>query len=550
MKKCSKCGTQMDDDFMFCPNCGYEYDKKNICPHCNKEVKDDNRFCPYCGGKIKEDKICPNCGKANDSENNFCDVCGYNFNYNNNIVTNNQGLTNQPTKVKQPKQHLKLESNNKFKNIFQTVLYVFILLFTLSTALSLIFAPIYKEETEIINQKISLDCNFYDISEAGFKLLLGYNADDANDELNEIYEYIEENPSIAFSLKQLEKLLQKHNYILLEIASEPEAKGYVQTSYVQGTYLLIHALLILAVIVLLFVIFGFTLSKLIKLIKHMVSKENDVEHNNKIIIKLLIPVIVMSLFAGTVLNVESITSIRHSGIFIAVFVFSLFTLIVHLIYELLIKQRKFEILPLITHTVTISFVIVLMAICMTSVYRFVLVDYDGVGTIKGMAIFSMLDNLISEQSSVYYSYQKIDTIIEAMYDIRLLSNSDILTSYAQYIFTSNEVCLEHMSLVIFILIECAMAITCGISMAVYLNNNITNLVKNESKKMSIIPLFIALGASLINIVLNIISCIKDDGRMSAVPIILFIIEGCLVAFTFVIRFIYKKQTNKQIDNNN
>ena len=62
--RCSACGTLMESDAMFCPNCGAQKDSpkepelvteaepgKVICPGCKKQV-DPKAFCSFCGTKL------------------------------------------------------------------------------------------------------------------------------------------------------------------------------------------------------------------------------------------------------------------------------------------------------------------------------------------------------------------------------------------------------------------------------------------------------------------------------------------------------------------
>ena len=66
MKECINCKTQLEDDELFCHECGTKQElnetesqaevKEDIplkkCPQCGKEIEDDSDFCPYCGSKI------------------------------------------------------------------------------------------------------------------------------------------------------------------------------------------------------------------------------------------------------------------------------------------------------------------------------------------------------------------------------------------------------------------------------------------------------------------------------------------------------------------
>ena len=47
------------------------------CPNCGEEIDDDSIFCPECGMKSSDlFKECPNCGKQIDVDSEFCNYCG------------------------------------------------------------------------------------------------------------------------------------------------------------------------------------------------------------------------------------------------------------------------------------------------------------------------------------------------------------------------------------------------------------------------------------------------------------------------------------------
>ena len=84
---CPTCCEQVDDDALFCNNCGAKMPVKLLpgmvlCPHCNKAVREGIRFCTNCGGSMVEEpkpegKECPNCGwTTTDMSLMFCDKCG------------------------------------------------------------------------------------------------------------------------------------------------------------------------------------------------------------------------------------------------------------------------------------------------------------------------------------------------------------------------------------------------------------------------------------------------------------------------------------------
>ena len=69
---CETCGEQVDEDDLYCNNCGAKMPVKvlpgmELCPHCNKAVRAGIRFCTNCGKPMQEEekpkvKECPSCG--------------------------------------------------------------------------------------------------------------------------------------------------------------------------------------------------------------------------------------------------------------------------------------------------------------------------------------------------------------------------------------------------------------------------------------------------------------------------------------------------------
>ncbi len=49
----------------------------NACPHCNDPVEDDEIFCSNCGKKLKTK--CPSCQTVNSVDAKFCKRCGFHF---------------------------------------------------------------------------------------------------------------------------------------------------------------------------------------------------------------------------------------------------------------------------------------------------------------------------------------------------------------------------------------------------------------------------------------------------------------------------------------
>ena len=58
MKKYPNCGTQLNDDALFCTECGNQIPQGNVCPHCGALVNDGDIFCQNCGKNIVKNGIC------------------------------------------------------------------------------------------------------------------------------------------------------------------------------------------------------------------------------------------------------------------------------------------------------------------------------------------------------------------------------------------------------------------------------------------------------------------------------------------------------------
>lgn len=63
-KVCSACGAPLEEDAMFCTNCGTKVSEevrveeeesvKKVCKNCGAELEDGNRFCMNCGTPIED----------------------------------------------------------------------------------------------------------------------------------------------------------------------------------------------------------------------------------------------------------------------------------------------------------------------------------------------------------------------------------------------------------------------------------------------------------------------------------------------------------------
>lgn len=98
VKKCEKCGAEVDAGAAFCNACGApmpvsaEGSEKNLskCPSCGQMVPAGMRFCTNCGAPmqtvaqqqetlaeaVSPANTCPNCGSEISENTAFCTECG------------------------------------------------------------------------------------------------------------------------------------------------------------------------------------------------------------------------------------------------------------------------------------------------------------------------------------------------------------------------------------------------------------------------------------------------------------------------------------------
>lgn len=70
--KCPKCGTEIEENKKFCPECGEKIG--TFCKECGVKVEKNQKFCPECGAS--QIFICPQCKKEINENSKFCPECG------------------------------------------------------------------------------------------------------------------------------------------------------------------------------------------------------------------------------------------------------------------------------------------------------------------------------------------------------------------------------------------------------------------------------------------------------------------------------------------
>ena len=90
MKKCPNCGVQLNDDCLFCTECGNPIPQGDVCPQCGAIINEGSVFCENCGKRLDETKSdsqaetisentqkkCPHCGTLVNDDDVFCENCG------------------------------------------------------------------------------------------------------------------------------------------------------------------------------------------------------------------------------------------------------------------------------------------------------------------------------------------------------------------------------------------------------------------------------------------------------------------------------------------
>lgn len=51
---CQKCGHELPENVIVCPDCGEKQTGKKFCQHCGKVIDEDCVVCPQCGKQVKE----------------------------------------------------------------------------------------------------------------------------------------------------------------------------------------------------------------------------------------------------------------------------------------------------------------------------------------------------------------------------------------------------------------------------------------------------------------------------------------------------------------
>ena len=54
MKTCLNCGAQIDDNSLFCTECGKQIPQGNVCSHCGATTNNDDGFCQNCGKPLNQ----------------------------------------------------------------------------------------------------------------------------------------------------------------------------------------------------------------------------------------------------------------------------------------------------------------------------------------------------------------------------------------------------------------------------------------------------------------------------------------------------------------
>lgn len=69
MKECPKCKAMMEDDALFCGECGTKFDIVDTEPNAEEQPVIGEKYCIHCGKAMEADSLyCPHCGKPQEVE--------------------------------------------------------------------------------------------------------------------------------------------------------------------------------------------------------------------------------------------------------------------------------------------------------------------------------------------------------------------------------------------------------------------------------------------------------------------------------------------------
>ena len=75
---CTKCGSPLPSDSIFCPKCGVRPKPAKVCPHCKFEIPADATTCGHCRKSVPKPPSQAVCGKCGHKPQGFyCPKCGY-----------------------------------------------------------------------------------------------------------------------------------------------------------------------------------------------------------------------------------------------------------------------------------------------------------------------------------------------------------------------------------------------------------------------------------------------------------------------------------------
>lgn len=133
------------------------YEQEKVCSACGAAINQDDLFCPQCGRKYEQEiqRICPSCGSENEMNASYCTKCGGKITLQEQEKNDSITVLSQK-KIAEDESDVSLEESKKVWRIFQSrkqaIMAVSLLLVFFVCLTSAFIYLTYTQESRYLNQ--------------------------------------------------------------------------------------------------------------------------------------------------------------------------------------------------------------------------------------------------------------------------------------------------------------------------------------------------------------------------------------------------------------